>query len=209
VEDKPQVMGRKSVSRKRKAITKKTKRWLGELLLAIQHENLEVLTIDDIARIAGRSKSTIYEYFESKEDILLAACKTRTDQLSASILDISQRGLPPLELYPQLIEIFAQGTADITISFLQGVKQHYPDAWTVIDAFTDQFIELLKSHYQQGITEGIYNPVSVELLGNIDKLFIIQVVTNPAIFSDEKYTLSNLVKDYLNLRLMGLLKRED
>ncbi|MTB50722.1 TetR/AcrR family transcriptional regulator [Lewinella sp. W8] len=201
-------MGRKSVSRKRKAITRRTNKWLGELLLAIQQEDLETLTIDDIARLAGKSKSTIYEYFESKEDILLAACKTRTDQLFASIVEVSQRGLSPLELYPQLIEILAQGTVDITISFLQGIKSHYPQVWAVIDDFTDQFVALLKHHYESGIAEGLYNPVSVELLGHIDKLFIIQVVTNPAIFSDEKYALSSLVKDYLNLRLMGLLKRE-
>lgn len=202
-------MGRKSVSKKRKAITSRTNQWLSELLLALQREDLERLTIDDIARIAGKSKSTIYEYFASKEDILLAACKTRTDSLSRSIVEVSQRGLPTVELYPQLIEIFAQGTVDITISFLQNIKQHYPQAWSVIDEFTDRFVDLLKSHYERGIAEGLYNPVSVELLGNIDKLFIIQVVTNPAIFSDQKYTLSTLVRDYLNLRLMGLLKRDN
>ena len=59
----------------------------------------------------------------------------------------------------------------------------------------------------KGIKEKVYNSVSIELLGNIDKLFVTQVVTNPSIFSDDKYTLSNLIRDYLNLRLMGLLKR--
>ena len=200
-------MGRKSVARKRKAVTERTNRWLGILLEKLQHENLESLTIDDIAGIAGKSKSTIYEYFESKEDILLAACNTRTSQLSEAIINISNQQLSTVELYPKLIDILAQGTSDISISFLQSIKQHYPAAWSVIDLFTDDFVELLKAHYQQGIEEGFYNPVSVELLAHIDKLFVVQVVTNPTIFSDKKYTLSNLVRDYLNLRLTGLLKR--
>lgn len=200
-------MGRKSLSKKRKNITTKANKWLSELLVGLQYENLEELTMDDIARIAGKSKSTIYEYFESKEEILQAACQTRTIALTESISNIGSQKLDTVNLYGQLIELFAEGTAGISLSFLQNIKQHYPKAWSVIDEFTNSFVELLKGHYKQGITEGIYNSVSIELLGNIDKLFVIQVVTKPSIFSDEKYTISNLVRDYLNLRLFGLLKR--
>jgi hypothetical protein len=57
------------------------------------------------------------------------------------------------------------------------------------------------------MAEGIYNPISIELLGFLDRLFVTQVVTNPAFFSDEQYTISNLVRDYLKLRLHGLLKK--
>lgn len=201
-------MGRKSLAKTRKAITPRTNKWLGVLLQNLQEEDIESLTIDDIASIAGKSKSTIYEYFESKEDILLAACQTRTVQLSSAIQQTSKQQLPPLELYPQLMDIFAQGTANISLGFLQSIKQHYPTAWSVINDFINDFVELLQVHYQRGIDEGLYNPVSVELLAHLDKLFVEQVVTNPGIFSDEKYTLSNLIKDYLNLRLTGLLKRE-
>lgn len=200
-------MGRKSLLRKRKSITKKVNKWLAELLVQLQYEDLEQLTIDDIARIAGKSKSTIYEYFESKEDILFAACETRIIVLTESILDLNKQNLDTVQLYKNLVEVFAEGAADISIIFLQNIKKYYPKAWLTIDEFTDKFIDLLQAQYQQGIKEGIYNKVSVELLGHLDKLFIIQVVTNPAIFSDEQYSISNLVRDYLNLRLTGLLKR--
>ena len=200
-------MGRKSLSKIRKNITSKTNRWLSELLIGLQYVNLEELTMDDIARIAGKSKSTIYEYFESKEEILQAACQTRTKALSESIQNLGDQDLETVKLYEQLIEIFAAGTAGISLSFLQNIKQHYPQTWSVINEFTNSFVELLKAQYEKGMQEGIYNSVSIELLASIDKLFIIQVVTNPSIFSDEKYTVSKLVRDYLNLRLIGLLKR--
>jgi AcrR family transcriptional regulator len=200
-------MGRKSLSKKRKRITSRTNKWLSELLVGLQYVDLTQLTMDDMASIAGKSKSTIYEYFESKEEILRAACETRTVVLLESIMKISRQELTTVDLYRQLIEIFAEGTAGISLSFLQTIKQHYPQAWAVIDEFTDRFVELLKDHYQQGMEEGTYNAVSVELLSTIDRLFVIQVITNSSIFSDEKYTVSELVRDYLNIRLMGLLKR--
>ena len=87
------------------------------------------------------------------------------------------------------------------------IKQHFPNAWQSIDDFTDRYVDLLQTHYREGIDNGDYNPVSVELLGSLDKLFVIQVVTNPAIFTDEKYNISDLIRDYLNLRLVGLMKR--
>lgn len=199
-------MGRKSLSRKRKNISPKVNIWLGELLLRLQYEDLDKLTMDDIARLVGKSKSTIYEYFESKEDIFLAACQTRISFLVESGLKEAQQEYSTVERYERLVELFAEGTAGISIYFLQSIKQNYPKAWEVIEAFTNNYIDLLKEQYKQGMAEGIYNPISIELLGFLDRLFVTQVVTNPDFFSDEQYTISNLVRDYLKLRLHGLLK---
>ena len=200
-------MGRKSTSRKRKPITDKVNAWLSDLLIRLQFEDLEQLTMDDLARLAGKSKSTVYEYFATKEDILVAACETRTKALSESILAKSEEKLDTVKRYEELVGLFAEGTIGISISFLQGIRRHYPKAWAVIDEFTNAFIALLKELYKKGMAEGIYNPISVELLVHMDKHFVIQVVTNPAIFSDTQYTVSQLIRDYLNLRLTGLLKR--
>ncbi|MEL7220996.1 MAG: TetR/AcrR family transcriptional regulator [Bacteroidota bacterium] len=200
-------MGRKSSTRVRKQPSAKVNRWLAQLLVDLQFEDLEQLTIDDIARIVNKSKSTIYSYFTSKEEILKAACQTRTSSLLLGISQLAERELDNVERYKQLIEIFAEGTSDISINFLQSIRKNYQEAWVVINTFTDHFVRLMETHYSEGMQTGIYNNTSVELLGHLDKLFITQVVTNPTIFTDEKYTVSELIRDYLNLRLFGLLKR--
>lgn len=198
-------MGRKSLKKKRKKRNDKVILWLGQLLLKLQGEDLEALTMDDMARLAGKSKSTVYEYFSSKEEILHAACEIRINAITASIAAKLQEELDTVTLYKDLVQIFAQGTDGITISFLQSIRQNYPQAWKIIDNFTDAFVELLKVHYRKGMDEGIYNNFSVDLMGHIDKLFVIEVVTNKDIFSDDQYIVSNLVRDYLNIRLNGLL----
>ena len=200
-------MGRKSLNKKRRPVNKKVHVWLGELLLNIQNKDLEKLTIDDLAKLAGKSKSNIYEYFESKEEILLAACKTRTTTLSETILNTLQQEIGVIKLYERLVEIFAEGTSGISISFLQGIKQSYPDVWSIIEDFTDKFVEILKEQYKLGIKEGIFNDISVDLMSHLDKIFVLQVVTNPSLFNDKEYTISKLIIDYLNLRLKGLLKK--
>ena len=200
------TMGRKAVLKKRKPITKKVKSWLSDLLIKIQYENLEQLTIDDLAKLAGVSKSTVYEYFKSKEEILCAACEIKVEILVNELTLLRDKKITTNELYDKFVELFANGTSDISIGFLQSIKKHYPNAWLRIEGFIESYLNLLKMQYAKGMSEGIYTKTSIELLINIDKIFVLQVVTNFSLFNDQKYTLSQLIREYLNLRLNGLLK---
>lgn len=199
-------MGRKAVLKKRKPITNKVKNWLSDLLIKIQYENLEELTIDDLAKLAGISKSTVYEYFKSKEEILSAACKTKVEVLVNELALLRGENISTNELYEKFVELFANGTSDISIGFLQSIKKYYPNAWILIESFIESYLDLLKMQYTKGMSEGIYTKTSIELLINIDKIFVLQVVTNFSLFNDKTYTLSQLIREYLNLRLNGLLK---
>ena len=199
-------MGRKSIDKSRKNINNKVNKWLEILLLNLQNKDIEELTMDDFAILAKKSKSTIYSYFQSKEEILLAACKTKVDALSSSIFNIIEQDLETLELYELLVKTFAEGTSSISISFLQNVKKSYPTSWSIIEVFTDNYIILLRKQYKTGIEKGIFNNISIDLMSQLDKIFVLQVVTNPAIFNDKEYSISELITQYLNLRLTGLLK---
>lgn len=200
-------MGRKSLNKNRKPITKKVKQWLEKLLLELQDKDLEKLTIDDLALLADKSKSTIYIYFESKEEIIIAICNIRVETITESIAQAFQQELDTIKLYESLVQQFTEGTAGISISFLQSIKQNYPSAWAIVENFTDIFIDLLKAQYNKGIEEGIFNDIPVDLMSHLDKIFVMQVVTNPTLFNDKTYKTSALIQDYLNLRLTGLLKR--
>ena len=199
-------MGRKSIDKSRKNINNKVNKWLEILLLNLQNKDIDELTMDDFAVLAKKSKSTIYSYFQSKEEILLAACKTKVDALSSSIFNIIEQDLETLELYELLVKTFAEGTSSISISFLQNVKKSYPTSWSIIEVFTDNYINLLRKQYKTGIEKGIFNSISIDLMSQLDKIFVLQVVTNPAIFNDKEYSISELITQYLNLRLTGLLK---
>ena len=202
-------MGRKSLSRKRKKITPRVEKWLASLLIQLQNQNLENLTIDEIARIAGKSKSTIYEYFETKEDILLAASQTRIRSLFTILNEKQNIHGNATEIYMHLVETFTEGISDITLTFLHQIKEFYPKSWQEINTLTDSFIDVLKGLYKQGIEEGRYRPISIELLANLDKYFVTEVVTNASLFSDPKYSLVELVNDYLTLRITGISIDQD
>ena len=199
-------MGRKSREKTRKTPTAKVQIWLAKLLIDLQDQDLRTLTMDDFVRISGRSKSTFYTYFEKKEDVLMAACQTRIDSIFSDLNAIDFTAYEVSDLYRELIEVFASGTAGIRLDFLQTIRDIYPSIWQQIEVLTDAYVGLLKGLYERGMESGLYNQISVELLTSMDRMFVIELVTNTEIFTDKKYTVSDLVRDYLNLRLNGLLK---
>ena len=199
-------MGRKSIEKIRKRPTPKVNAWLATLLIDIQDADLGLLTMDDLVQISGKSKSTFYTYFERKEDVLLAACQTRIYAILYDLGKVEFETDDVSKLYKKLIEIFANGTSGIRLSFLQSIRKYYESIWGEIEVLTDTYVGMLSSLYSRGISLGLYRDFSVELLTIMDKLFVIEIVTNSALFTDEKYSVSDLVRDYLNLRLDGLLK---
>lgn len=200
-------MGRKAVEKIRKAPTDKINQWLKALLVKLQTVELANLTIDDLAQLSGKSKATIYKYFESKEEVILAACQTRIDVVTPLIKNIHQDTSTPVEVrYRQLLEEFSARLSDIRISFFHDVQLYYPTSWAAISGVSELFVSLLEDLYQQGIAKGLFRPINIELLKALDRFFVTQIITNRAIFKDPDYTLNYLIRDYLRLRLEGLNK---
>ena len=200
-------MGRKAKEILRKQPTEKVNRWLRLLLNKLQTIPLTNLTIDDLAQISGISKSTIYKYFESKEEVVLAACQTRNVVVIEIMQKIQQDISLPIEVrYTKLLEEFTANVSDITISFFHDVQLYYPSAWDSINKVGDMLVAILEELYQLGMAKGLFRPISIDLLKALDKYFVTEIVSNQEIFKDPDYTLDYLVRDYLRLRLEGLNK---
>ena len=200
-------MGRRATEKKRKKPNAKVDIWLAELLIKLQYQDLSTLTIDDIAYLAQKSKSTIYEYFGSKEEIVLAACQTRIKYLTESVMSQMPSDGDPLTQYQYLMESFTEGISDITSSFLRDIQNYYFEAWKAVNEFTEIFILTIKSIYKAGMKAGLFNKVSLELMINLDKYFVTSMVTDPSILNDASSTVGDLSREYLKLRLGGLLKK--
>ena len=201
-------MGRRSSSKQRKQPSAKVKKWLNSLLVQLQTTSLNGLSIDDMARLAGRSKSTLYEYFNTKEDVLMAACAQRIELISGRLFDQASGNNDLIEHYEQLVRIFIAGISDITIGFLNDVQKYYPTTWTLIDTFTDRFVEYLIGIYQRGIDSGEFRYIQLDLVRQLDKYFVTEVVTNQELYAPQGISLSQLVEEYLQMRMHGIVRLE-
>lgn len=193
-------MGRKSTVKNRKQLSKKMISWLEQLLPSIQDESLDSITINDISKKTAISKSTLYEYFESKEEIITKAIEIRLNKVDLSAITIDSNQSILLQ-YTKLIERLTSRLNDISFHFIFQVKDQFNEAWQVISLFMDKLIDLLKELYTVGIKQNIFRPVSIDLLLKLDQYFITEWLSS----SKQNKTIDQLILDYVDLRLNGIV----
>lgn len=197
-------MGRKSVKKDRKAKSAKTEKWVNSLLPQLQNRSLKQLTMDDIAALIGRSKSTVYEYFKTKEEVFSYMVDLQLQNLSAyrSILTSESDDLIPC--FEEFILFVGVGITHISHNLLNELKEDFPNIWLQIANFINEMLEHLKAFYERGIELKQFKNVSPELMTKMDEVFVFQIISDKNFFVKTKMTLDEVAKDYLRLKLEGM-----
>jgi len=191
-------MGRKSIERTRKPLSKKMKLWVDSIIPAIAHEDLSKLTVNDIAKLTNKSKSTIYEYFESKQDIIYTAVKRRIDKLED--LPTLTTNESVIAAYNQLIEWLINHLNDVSFSLLNQLESHFAESWEIIRHFMNELLNTLQSLYKHGIEQAVFRSVSVDILMALDEFFITQWLSREG----KTETIDQMIIDYVDIRLRGI-----
>lgn len=197
-------MGRKSLLKSRKEKSEKVKKWTQAILPKLKSVDLGELTMDNLAQLMNKSKSTIYQYFETKEEIFEYLTQVRIDHLNTYKKQITGEFSLLGYHHEGLAQILVEGAKDISPFYLKQLQLHYPTAWKIIDDFLKGLVNDLKKFYESGIENKIFKPVSVDLLTKLDEYFIKQLITDHDFFAQTNNTLESAITDYMFLRFEGL-----
>lgn len=199
-------MGRKSILKNRKEKNKKVEQWTLAILPKLKTTDLGELTMDDLALLMKKSKSTIYQYFTTKEEIFEYITQVRIDYLYTYKNQITEEILKLDYRCETLGRILIEGAKDVSSFFLRQLQQHYPTAWKIIEEFLCALLEDLKQFYVLGIENKIFKSISSELLIKLDEYFIRQLITDDNFFDQTEETLESIIRDYMFLKFEGLKK---
>lgn len=198
-------MGRKATDKNRKALSDKQTKWVEELYPKLNEKGLKGLTMDSIAKMMGKSKSTVYEYFKSKEDLVEAAIQYKLGQLAGfeSILNDGTIGFE--KRYLVVMEHVGKVLSDISTKLLTDIKDFFPALWSRIEEFIDFATGVLQVHYEEGIRKGIYNEIDPSILVLSDRLFF-QAISDPKFLRRQGITIEQAFEQYLKLKFYGMIK---
>lgn len=94
------------------------------------------VTLDELAKMQGISKKTIYNYFENKEDLVAASVETLLDDYTEEINHIvTTNNNDPILC---VVLIYKRGFEYLKYfkpSFIFGLKKYYPKAHTLFETF--------------------------------------------------------------------------
>ena len=199
-------MGRKSVEKDRKLKTKKVEKWTQELVPRLAYVELGSLTMDDLAKLLNKSKSTVYQYFTTKEEIFEYITQVRIDALVQYKNELNKQSDDIRYHYEGLAMILSEGARDISPYYLHQLKINFPTAWKIIEDFLYTLLKDLKLFYEKGMSNNLFKPISIELLHKLDQYFIMQLITDYHFFNETETSLGEMIKDYMFLKFEGLNK---
>ncbi len=198
-------MGRIPVNKPRVQNIVKQKEIASALFELFMKEGFLAQSTEKLCSVSGKSKATLYKYFESKKDIIqfiiqdkLQAISQFNDFLTDPKIDHKTRYLNAVSLTIDAIE-------GITPIFLKDVSTAYPDLFKMILDLKEYSLQLLKEFYADGIQKNVFVDLSAEILVMNDDLFFTAILESD--FMDSKdINLKTLFEGYFKIRFNGILK---
>lgn len=166
-----------TVQERRKAQQERQRRRLilaaGETFVALGYATS---TVADILKAAGMSRRSFYEFFTSKEDILLALLDEMVNEINGEVQGLTEGVDDPFERATLLMLAYVRVAARFPVVSYQVMaaggeprvrrRQH-------LSAFLDQLNEQLKAAHERGLISKAPDDVTLRMLvGGLDHLIL-------------------------------------
>lgn len=123
--------------------------------------------MDDVARLAGMGKPTLYRYFPSKAELFLAAFDGLLDGIDARLQQIASSGQPPHRQVAEMIDALVDGLADqiATLPYLEGESPDVAGRWRLAyRRRRRQILGRLQTVLETGVEAGEFSPLDMEVI---------------------------------------------
>ncbi len=200
-------MGRKAINRDRKIDKDKTQPWIQILYNYFQKNGLKGITMDVLAKVLGKSKTTVYDYFPTKEDLLDEIILYKLEEIKGfkNIIGNTEKSFK--QRCYELLKFQTDHIADISNIFLSDLKELYPSHWQKVESFLDYLSEETAKFYKAGIQAEEFNAIHTSILVLNDQLFF-RTLTDPNFLNTNKLTLQEAFEQYSQLRFFGIIRNQ-
>lgn len=201
-------MGRKSIVKERKQLNAKQKRWLGNTLPFFYKNGIQGPTMNDIAEHLGLSKATIYNYYESKEDLVHDSLWLKLKELDKFRDLLFDDSLDFVGRYFEGVNFVTSRLEGISELYLDDLRNHYPKSWESVELYYEKSVENLQKYYEMGIANGTFRPFNTGLMATFDlKFFNMMVDAN--FLTSNNINIETAFKEYFNMKFNGILLERD
>lgn len=126
---------------------------------------LRNVSMDDLARICGISKKTLYKHFGDKENLVRYAL---AEFLQSQILfsDMAaHEARNAIEAHARMVKQLSLQMREFNSHVTFELRKYYPTLWQMIEDFHKNYVRnFIRNNLERGIQEGLYDPeVDLEL----------------------------------------------
>ncbi len=166
---------------------------------------VRAVTMEDIARLAGISKKTIYQEFRDKKELVKEAFSTILEQDRERMAFISETENGVIEHLLETSKMIRKRLAHINPMVIMEVQRYFPEAWGLFEEFREEVIMAnLIRILDQGKKSGYFRPeIDTHILARL-RVNQINSAFDPTNFLNAEYSLVELQVELLDHFLHGI-----
>ncbi len=168
-------------------------------------QGVRSVKMDDLSKVLGISKKTLYEHIESKADLIFKTVQHEIQEHQNEVNSLIQ------ENHSATLEMLLIGRtvlraySKFNLNIIHDIERFYPKAWVLITNDHSRFIpKIIKSNLKKGMNEDLYRKdLNVDI---ITKLYTNQskLLLDGQMFPKEQFCATELYKIFFHYHMGGV-----
>ena len=162
-------------------------------------------TMDDVASELGMSKKTIYKFFPSKEDLVMAIAKHFMNSMKNKIVPALNSDKNAIEKLAELINILAKASEKISPKRMDEIRKYFPSLWNEIDKFrTQMMFGNITKVIDQGKAEGLFIDYPTSIIMNV-LVASVRNIVNPDFILNNNFSIIEAARYAFKIIIGGIV----
>lgn len=154
-------------------------------------------TMDDIARMMGISKKTLYQEFKDKKELVNATFSAMLERDQEKMAFLKDSGTDVIEHLVKISKLMRERLTNINPLAVMEVQKYFPEAWKIFEEHKEQvimtdFVNILERGKQLGYFR---SEIDAHILARL-RVNQIASAMEPSNFNNENY---NLVEEQMQM----------
>ncbi|MFJ8264027.1 TetR/AcrR family transcriptional regulator [Rummeliibacillus sp. NPDC094406] len=186
---------------------KMRKAYVKKLIHVIRTQGFLSLTIQDIANTMNLSRASLYNYFSSKEDVIMELTNICIDYINEAGQTISNKELSYLLRFQKVFEQAVFSAVYSSDIYLSELKRNCPHLYEKKMQSRKEQLSTIHTFYQNGMKDGVFNELNTSILIIQDETVLGKLV-NTSFLIDEELSLKQALFDYYVAKKTQIIKPE-
>jgi AcrR family transcriptional regulator len=198
-------MGRKNVQKGRYKDQLIKDKYVVKLLVYFQKNGICKFSMSELANDFQISKTTLYNHFESKEEMVERALDYKLGVIGEYESVLENITLSYTERYRKSMLFFCVQSFDVSSVLLKEIKSEYPILWIRVQDFQKNVFDNLKSYYRIGIEIGIFSKDANPFLLSLSDQQFFELLSQKNIIDKIELDIISVFNHHYKMRFNGIL----
>jgi AcrR family transcriptional regulator len=166
---------------------------------------IKSITMDDVAAELGISKKTLYQWFESKDDLVVKVLEHHISREKSNCMQAASGAKNALEEIFILMDANSQELANMKSNIINDLQKYHRNAWEMMQKYHHEFtINIIRENITRGRKEGLYREdFDINIVAKLHLAAVFNLF-DPQLFPDGTLSKAVLFKEYMMHYLHGI-----